>query len=196
MIAIVVALAATARADDKADQLPQPGDVQLGQHALGAAIGFAGGGRVTPGGLRVSGDYLLRLDEGWWLDASAGFTFGSSSAGCFRDRADAYVCAHGITDGFAVQAAATIRRLFAAQKQFRPFAFGGVGVGLVRFGGDALTGLLIPLHLGGGVRAQVTDTVAIVGQADLSAGVGVFGNGLGAQPLVGFAILAGTEFKL
>ena len=195
-LAIVAALATRAHADDKTDALPQPGDVALGQHGIGVNIGFAGGGRVTPGGLRVAGDYLYRIDEGWWLDASASFVFGSTAAGCFLDRMDQFVCAHGIADGDSFQVGAAIRRLFAPQQQFRPFAYGGLNLGIGWFGRDGATGFLLPLHAGGGVRAQVSDAIAIIGGADVSAGVGFFGHGLGTEPLFGFAIFAGTEFKL
>jgi hypothetical protein len=204
---IVVALAvlpAVAHADDAtppappppADTLGQRADAELGDQAIGAMVGLAIGGPVTPGGFRIGGHYLIRLDEGWWFDGGAVVTFGSGAAGCFRDRMNTYVCDHRFADGEGFELVAVVRRMFATQGQFRPFAYGGIGIGIARYNGDNVTGLALPLHGGGGVRAEIRESIAIVGQLDIAAGLDVLDRGLGAKALFGFAILAGTEFKL
>ena len=169
---------------------------EIGDQGIGAELGIAGGGRVTPGGLRVAGHYLYQLSDQDWFDGAAAFTFGGGSAACFRDRMDSLVCDHGFVDGRGVEISASVRRLFASQGSFRPFAKAGVGISFVQFSGDDLTGVAIPLHLGGGVRARVAPAVAIVAQGELQLGRGRFGNALGLQPQLGLAITAGAEFRL
>ncbi len=151
---------------------------------------------MTPGGLRIAGHYLYQLSERDWFDGVVSFTFGSGRGACFRDRQDAVVCSHGLADGTGVEVSATVRRLFAAQGAFRPFARVGVGVGLVRFSGDDVSGVTIPLHGGGGVRVAVAPSVAVVAEAELALGVGGFNRGLGAEPQLGLVVTAGAEFRL
>ncbi|HSS00641.1 MAG TPA: hypothetical protein VLM79_26460, partial [Kofleriaceae bacterium] len=128
----VAASAATAPADAHDDE--------IGDQAVAAELGLAGGGRVTPGGLRIVGHYLYQLSERDWFDGAATFTFGSGQPACFRDRMDSRICSHGIGDGVEVEVAASIRRVFAPQGAFRPFARVGLGVGLVQFGDDDVSG--------------------------------------------------------
>jgi hypothetical protein len=187
-------LAGGAAHADPVDSPPVADDV--GDQAIGADIGAAGGGRDTAGGARVAGHYLYQLSDTDWFDGTASFTFGGGSAACFRDRMNAFVCEHGIADGRSVEITAAVRRYFNAQGDFRPFARVGVGVGIANFGDDSVTGLAIPVHVGGGVRATVAENVAIVGQADLAFGFGVFNKSLGLEPQLGLAVTAGAEFKL
>jgi len=151
---------------------------------------------VTPGGLRIAGHYLYQLSDRDWFDGVASFTFGSGHAACFRDRQDALVCSHGLADGSGIEVSVSVRRLFAPQGAFRPFARAGVGVGLVRFAGDDVSGLTIPLHGGGGVRVAVSPSIAVVAEGELALGVGGFNRGLGGEPQLGFAVTAGAEFRL
>src|SRR5437868_6043898 len=72
---------------------------QIGDQGIGVQAGMTTGGRVTPGGLRVVGHYLYQLADRDWFDGGAVFTFGGSSAQCFRDRMNLLVCEHGIADG-------------------------------------------------------------------------------------------------
>jgi hypothetical protein len=109
---------------------------------------------------------------------------------------DGLVCEHGITDGASVEIAATVRRIFAAQGSFRPFARAGIGLSYVRFNADDVSGIGFPLHAGGGVRATVAESVAIVAQADLALGIAVLNRGLGVEPQLGFVVTAGAEFRL
>jgi hypothetical protein len=168
----------------------------LGDQALGGAIGLAAGGRVTAGGLRISGHYLYQLSDRDWFDGIASFTFGGGAAGCFRDRDDAVICDHGLASGGSIEIAAGVRRLFDAQGPFRPFARAAVGVALVRFSSDDLTGIAIPLHAGAGLRVSVAPSVAVVALADATLGLGLFGRGLGGEPQFGLAVTAGAEFPL
>jgi len=172
------------------------GDSELGDQGISAALGLASGGRVTPGGLRIAGHYLYQLSERDWFDGAASFTFGSGAAACFRDRSDAVVCNHGLADGSGVELSVSVRRLLAPQGAFRPFIALGVGLGVVRFSGDDVTGVTVPLHGGGGVRVQVAPSVAVVAEGLLELGLGRFGRGLGAEPQASLAVTAAAEFRL
>ena len=156
-----------------ADPTPTPttADV-IGDQSIGAELGVATGGRVTPGGFRLAGHYLYQLSEQDWFDGGAAFTFGSGGAACFRDRTGSLVCDHGLTDGDGVEISATVRRYFEPKGMFRPFARAGIGVGLARFGGDSVSGFIIPVHAGGGLRADVSEAIAIVAQVELAFGLG------------------------
>jgi len=166
------------------------------QQAIGAELGIAAGGRVTPGGLHISGHYVYQLSDQDFFDGIAAFTLGGGSAACFRDRENAFVCDHGLLQGGRVEVSANVRRYFGGRDQFWPFARAGLGLGIVRYTGDSVTGLAIPLHLGGGVRAVASDGIAIVVEGELAAGFGVFNHSLGLQPQLGVAITAGVEFRL
>ncbi|MGE5182048.1 MAG: hypothetical protein ACM31C_08295 [Acidobacteriota bacterium] len=197
VLALALVLAPrSARADEPAASTTTSAAEDVGEQAIGAELGVASGGRVTPGGLRIAGHYLYQLSDEDWFDGGASFTFGSGGAACFRDRMNTYLCDHGITDGSGVEISATVRRYFTAQGDFRPFARAGIGIGIVRFPDDGVTGLAIPVHLGGGVRASVADAIAVTAQAELEVGFGVFGKGLGLEPQLGLAIVAGAEFRL
>jgi opacity protein-like surface antigen len=204
LIAAVTVVIATASAHADADssvvgspdEPAEPEDDEIGDQAIGADVGIAGGSRVTPGGLRIAGHYLYQMSDQDWFDGSVAFTYGGGDAQCFRDRMDTFVCDHGFTDGASVEISASVRRVFAPRGQFRPFARAGIGVGLVRFSDDDVSGLAIPLHAGGGVRARVAPGIAVVAQADVQLGLGLFGSGLGAEPQFGMAVTAGAEFRL
>lgn len=189
-------LASTARADDIDSVSTMTAAEELGDQGIGAELGIAAGGRVTPGGLRVSGHYLYQLSHQDWFDGTASFTFGSEAAGCYQDQMATMVCEHGFTKGRGVEVAATVRRMFAAKGAFRPFARAGLGVSLVRFSGDDVSGVAFPVHVGGGLRARVAPEVAVVVQGELQVGLGLYGAGLGAEPQVGAAFTAGAEFRL
>lgn len=167
-----------------------------GDQAIGGALGLATGGRVTPGGVRITGHYLYQLSESDWFDGIASFTFGGGEAACFRDRMDTQVCSHDFNDGGAIELAGGVRRMFPARGELRPFVRAAVGLAMVRFKNDGVTGIAIPLHLGGGVRAKVAPGVAVVAQGELMAGLGAFDEGLGGEPQLGVALTAGAEFRL
>jgi hypothetical protein len=168
----------------------------LSDQAIGVEIGAATGGRVTAGGLRIEGHYLYQLSARDWFDGTADFTFGGNGAGCFRDRSNAFVCDHGLASGDAFEIEAAVRHFFVGDGVFWPFVRGGVGLRFVRFGDDSVTGVAIPLHLGGGVRVSITPAVAITVQGELELGIGDFSHTLGAEPQLGVAITAGVEFRL
>lgn len=172
----------------------------IGEHpsdqGIGAAIGVAAGGSFTPGGVRVTGHYLYQMSAQDWFDGVASFTYGGDTAGCYEDRAATTMCEHGLTAGSGVEIAATVRRMFAPQGAFQPFARLGIGVAIARFSSDDVSGIGFPVHAGGGVRARVAPTVSIVAQAELAVGVGAYSHDLGAEPLIGMAVTAGAEFDL
>jgi len=163
---------------------------------LGASLGIAGGGRTTPGGFRVEGHYLYQLAEQDWFDGTAAFTFGAGGAACFRDRMDYVICDHGFADGRGVEAIAAVRRYFTVQGKFRPYARLGVGFGIVRYSDDDVTGITIPAHMGGGVRANVSPQIAIVAAAEIVIGFARLGRGIGTEPQLGISVTAGAEFRL
>jgi hypothetical protein len=169
---------------------------EIGDQLLGGAIGLAAGGRSTAGGLRITGHYLYQLTSSDWFDGIASFTFGSGDPACFRDRADALVCDHGLADGGAIEVAAGVRRMFPPQGRFRPFVRAAVGIAVVRFSGDDVTGVALPLHAGAGLRATVADGVAVTALADATVGLGSFGRGLGGEPIFGLSVTAGAELRL
>jgi hypothetical protein len=193
ILGIVVALTGTARADEL--QLGSANE-ELGDQGIGAMLGAAMGGRATAGGVRVTGHYLYQLSEQDWFDGIASFTFGGDQAGCMRDRLDTVTCDHGLADGSSVELAAGVRRMFAGQGGFRPFARAAIGISYTRFPSDDVAGVGFPVHLGGGVRAKVADGVALVGLTELTVGFGRFGRGLETEPQLGLAITAGAEFRL
>lgn len=168
----------------------------VGDQAIEVDFGVAAGGRVTAGGLRLAGHYLYQLSDQDWFDGVASFTFGGGDPACFRDRLDAFVCEHGAADGKGFEIDASVRRIFAPQGRFRPFARAGVGIGYVSFSSDDVSGMVIPLHVGGGVRASVAEQIGVSIQGDLGIGLAELGHTLGAQPQIGLAIVAGVEFKL
>jgi hypothetical protein len=167
-----------------------------GQQELGAGLGVEAGGRLSPGGFHLLGNYLYQLSDQDWFDGGLSFTFGSGGAGCFRDRQDDFLCDHGITSGFAAEAFVGARRFFAGQGGFAPYARAAIGGRLISFGGDDVGGFAIPLQAGGGIRARVADGLAVVGGADLRLGIGWFDRDLGSEPHITLAIHLGVEFRL
>jgi len=193
LILSLLAVATPALADDT-DRVDTPDD--MGDQSIAAELGLASGGRVTPGGLRVAGHYYYQLSSTDWFDGTAAFTYGSGDAECFRDRMDTVICDHGVADGGGLELAAGVRRFFTAQGQFRPFLRAAAGLAIVRFPDDKVTGLALPLHAGGGLRARIADGIDVVGEGELSLGIGLFNRGLGVEPQLGLAVTAGAEFRL
>jgi opacity protein-like surface antigen len=173
-----------------------PDDDDIGDQAISAELGVAAGGRVTPGGLRIAGQFLYQLSDEDWFDGAASFTYGSGAAACFRDRTDAVICNHGLADGVGVEVSATIRHMLARQGSFHPYVRLGVGLGVVRFGNDDVSGFTIPAHGGGGIRVALAPSVAMIVEGDLVLGFGSFSRRIGSQPQLGLAIAAGVEFRL
>ncbi len=168
----------------------------MSDQAIGAELGVATGGRVTPGGVRVTGHYLYQLSDADWFDGTAAFTFGGGTAECFRDRTDTFICDHGLAQGDEVTIGASVRHFYRGHDNYWPFLRAGIGVGVVRFGSDDVTGLAIPLSGGGGVRVSVAPSVAITAQGELDLGFGLFSHSLGAQPQFGVVVTPGAEFRL
>jgi hypothetical protein len=168
----------------------------MSDQAIGVSVGAATGGRVTAGGLRLAGHFLYQLSDRDWFDGTADFTFGGSSAACFRDRTNAFVCDHGLADGGSVEVEAGVRHFLGGQGQFWPFLLGGIGIRGVDFSSESVTGLALALHAGGGLRASVSEGIAVTAQGELELGFGAFNHTLGIEPQLGVAITAGVEFRL
>ena len=196
LVALAIVLAAgVAHADDAAVATTMaPPD--LSDQAIGASVGAATGGRSTPGGLRISGHYLYQLTDQDWFDGIASFTFGGGDAECFRDRMDVFLCDHGLADGNSVEIGANVRRFLGGKGDFWPFLRAGVGIAIVRFGDDEVTGVALPFHAGGGMRVSVAPNVAIIAYGELELGFAGFNHDLGFEPQLGLSIAAGAEFKL
>lgn len=175
-------------------QHPAPPDLK--DQGIGASLGIATGGRVTPGGLRVAGHYLYQLADADWFDGTASFTFGGGDAACFRDRMNEFLCDHGLADGKGVEVSAAVRHFFPGKGTFWPFARAGIGVRIARFSDDEVTGLAFPLHAGAGLRVSISPQVALTALAELELGVGRFNQSLGWEPQLGATISAGAEFGL
>lgn len=188
--------AAEPAADTAAADRPAAAPPDMSDQGIAATLGAAVGGRTTAGGLRVAGHYLYQLADQDWFDGTAAFVFGSGEPDCFRDRMDDVICEHGLADGYAVELSANVRRFLGGNEQFWPFARAGIGVAVVRFADDGITGVAFPLHLGGGLRVSVSEGIALIGQAELDLGLAVFGSGPGLEPQLGLNVSAGAEFRL
>lgn len=185
---------AVAAAPPSTDDAPSTDDDPPPQ-GIGAAIGLATGGRSTAGGFRVRGHYTYQMSRADWFDGTASFTYGGGGAACFRDRANDTICDHGYLDGATAEIAAGVRRYFPAQGRLQPFARLSIGLAIVRFGDDDLTGLAVPVHVGAGVRARISSDLAVLVLSEGMFGVARFG-GLGAEPQAGISITAGAELRL
>lgn len=198
LVPLLVCLPAMAWAQDSVMEVDstqeQPGESDTQE--IGVQLGAAVGGPVTPGGITAEGRYLYRFSDLDWLETGVGFTFGSSSAECYRDRSGDFTCDHGVVDGFAGEASVGIRRYLQGQDKFRPFARAGLGVRVISFAADDVMGVAFPLYLGGGVRAHVANRVHVVADATVRGGVGIFGHDIGLAPALSLAITAGVEFTL
>jgi hypothetical protein len=198
IVAGVMVAPAIAVADDA---IPDPetrrvAPADMSDQGIAATLGVAGGGRTTAGGLRITGHYLYQLTDEDWFDGTIAFTFGSGAAACFRDRDDLVICDPGLTGGAAVAAGANVRRYLGGRGDFWPFVRLGVSAGLVRFRGDDVSGLAVPLHAGGGLRVTVSPGIAVIVEATLDLGFGLFNRTLGLEPQLGGAVTAGAEFRL
>jgi len=195
---IVLAALALAARPVRADVAAEPplASETPGEQGVGGQIGIAAGGRVTAGGMRVTGNYLYQLAEHDWFDGIASFTFGSGDPACFRDRSDTVICDHGLAEGGSIELAAGVRRMLSPRGDFVPFVRAAIGIAYVRFGDDDVSGIAVPLHLGAGLRTQVSSGFAITALAELTAGLGRFNRGLGGEPQLGLAVTAGAEFRL
>lgn len=194
-VALVALSASTASAQDIVDAPPAEVEVAHDRE-LGARLGLASGGRMTPGGLVVAGQYLYQMSNIDWFEGSVAFTFGGGGADCFRDRSDTYICRHGAISGFAGELSAGVRRFLKPQDVFTPYVRGLVGLRLVTYTDDEVRGLAIPLTAAVGVRARVSELISVGGDAALGLGLGFFNEGLGVQPQLGATFLVGVEFSL
>ncbi|HWN68752.1 MAG TPA: hypothetical protein VNM90_14040 [Haliangium sp.] len=167
-----------------------------GERELGARLGVAMGRRFTPGGVRVAGVMLYRLSQTDWFDGSMAFTFGRSRSTCFTDRDGAFACDYGVIDGTAIDLVAGIRHFLPGPEGFAPYVRAGVGVRLLSFGGDDVRGLAIPASAGVGVRARVSDLVAVGGDVGAEAGIAWLDHGLGSQSQLGIVLHALVELWL
>ncbi len=159
-------------------------------------LGGSAGKRVTPGGLLAGADFLYRLSAVDWFEGSAQFVLGDRAAGCFADRSFDTVCQHDFFSGFSSTVFLGFRRYFLANNVFAPFFRAQLGIRFVRFDVDDVKGVAIPLAIGAGVRARLTEVLAMEFAAAISGGPGWFNQGLGTEPQLGASITAGVVFRL
>jgi hypothetical protein len=171
------------------------GDQDLGVR-FGGQLGI--GGPVAPGGLRVGGEYLLRMTERSWAIGAVGFTYGAGGPDCYRGRDPdrSLVCATGVASGFSGRLGVG-GRFFPAGRDDATSAFleGGLAIDVNALPQDSVVGVGPAVWIGFGLRIVAAERVALVGTAHASADVlayeriGVQG---GAQIVVDF----GVEFGL
>ena len=91
-----------------------------------------------------------------------------------------------------------MRRFFGGKGEFWPFARAGVGVAIVRFADDDVTGLAVPLHARRRLaRLGRADSVAIIAQAELELGFGwLQSRARASSRSSALSVTAGAEFRL
>ena len=198
VIALALALAgpAFAQAEESVEEetTAEPsGDIALGGR-LGMQLGVGG---LTPGGLRVGGAYLHRLDEEWWFDGEMTFSFGGGGMECDLAAAGGAECDHGLLDGAGLQFVAGVRWLLPAYAGgFQPYLRGGAGAGYANFGDDEVSGFALMGQLAGGGKFQVAERVSVGAEAALFLGPGWFSDDLGTVGYGGLVVQAAMEFLL
>ena len=186
---------APAPASAAGDPAPAADAVPAGERELGARLGVAMGRRFTPGGVRVAGVMLYRLSQSDWFDGSMAFTVGRSRSTCFTDRDGVFACDYGVIDGTAIDLMAGVRRFLPGPERFAPYVRAGVGARVLSFGDD-VRGFGIPVSAGVGVRARVSDLVAVGGDVGVEAGIAWLDHGLGSQSQLGVVMQGLVELWL
>ena len=163
---------------------------------LGAQVGAVTGGTTTPGGVGVAGHYSYRLSSKDWIVVGADFVFGRQQSACGMAVDSGLDCDHGLASGFAAGLDVGVRRYLASQGSFVPYVQGGFAVHVARFRADELTGLAIPVVVGGGIRASASDVVGIFAGAQLRVGPSWYNRGLGSRAYASMLVAAGVEFAV
>jgi len=189
--ALVLCLAAAAA---HADPQPLIADQELGAR-LGLDLRLAG---VAPGGARIGGAWLLRMNEIIWFDGEASFTYGGGGPRCFLDRDRDRVCSPGVVSGAGFRLLAGAR-WFAPPRlpsRFVPYLRGGLGAEVLSYAADDVSGLALGGWAGAGGRYRVADTVAVGGDAMIWAGPTVGAQGIGGAGVLGLAVQIGVDLAL
>lgn len=171
-------------------------DADDGHIEIGGGLGVVTGGGSSAGGLNMGGNLLYRLDQIDWFEGNLSVTLGGSNPACFTDRQGDKVCTHGPVDGRMGEITAGIRRYLLPKEHFMPYVKLQVGVRFISFPDDGVNGIAIPIHLGAGVRARVTETISVGGGATLSLGAGWLNQQLGLEPQASLSVGLGVEFRL
>lgn len=187
---------ATTAAVDATEAVDEPVAKQEIGPRLGVQVGVGG---VAPGGVRAGGVFLYRLDETTWFEGEAAFSFGGGGASCWYDRSEnlTLVCDHGAFDGFGMSFGGGVRVFLDRQPSgFHPFVRGGLSLGFVRFGDDAVSGVPLTISGGAGLRLRVADRVAVLGEAMALLSPGLYNRDLGLQFSGGLVVQFGVELAL
>lgn len=190
---LVVLLGAMAWPAKAMAQNSAPSVTQELSAALGLEMGVGG---TTPGGLRLAGAHLYRLAESDWLHSEIAVTYGNPGSDCITETDGTFECEHGLLDGVAVQLGSGIRRYFESEGQLVPFARAGLALRLVSFPSDDVSGVGAVVVVGGGVRAEVADGVAVIGSAAIQGGAAILSRDLGGEPQLSLVVQGGAEFSL
>ena len=197
MIVLALAVARAANADPE---------------RVAVAMGLAGGGGWTPGGVRVDGSYLLALDARDGLDVGVGLTIGGDRAACAPVSTGGYTCSHGLVQGQSLAFRAGYRRFFGRSAGIEPFLRVGAAIAVIRFPDDVVTtmtestampmpttglyGVAIAARAGVGVRVPYSPSLAFTFAVELEAGLGVFAGNADGKRILGGAMTAGLEVRL
>ena len=195
VVAVLAFVPAAAQADEPAAAEAPMGKQEIGLR-LGAQVGLSS---LTPGGVRLGGVYLYRMDETTWFDGEASTAFGAGGSGCFYDRSEnlTLVCHHGGFDGFGMSLAAGVRYVLTEQASgFLPYLRAGAGLSYAGFSDDSVSGVGLFGYGGAGGRFRVAPGVAIGGEALLLLGAGLYNSDLGGRLLAGLVVQFGVEFTL
>jgi hypothetical protein len=163
---------------------------------LGAQIGLTS---LTPGGFRLGGVYLYRMDESTWFDGEAATSFGSGDSGCYYDRSESLtlVCHHGGIDGFSMSLAGGLRFLLPQRASgLLPYVRTGLGLSYAGFSADGVSGVAFFGYGGAGGRFRVAPNIAVGAEALLLLGGGRYDSGLGGRFFSGLVVQFGVEFVL
>jgi hypothetical protein len=163
---------------------------------VSAAVGLEVGGRLSPGGLKLSGSHFYQLTDSDWLRSSLSYTFGGDQTGCAMDEFGETNCNRDYLAGTAVAGSAGLRRFFKPMWDFLPYAELGVAAKFVSFSGDGVRGFALPATLAGGARKTVAEGVAVSFGLGVEAGFGYFNRDLGWEPQVTVGLSGGVDFDI
>ncbi len=188
---LFLSVAATAAADEP----PRVADQELGAR-VGMSLNLGG---VGPGGFYVAGSWLYRLTDALWFDGRAGFSIGGGGANCVIAPAGSNAPSHcdsAAVSGFGAELLAGVRWFVPTSGLLQPWLGGGIGGLYANFSGDNLGGVGLAFWAAGGVRARVSDTIALGGEAFFEAGPIRYESPIRDQNFANLHIIFGIDFAL
>ncbi len=204
---VTFAGAATARAQDAAEAGAGAGagadegdEAPVAKQEIGARLGAQIGlSSLTPGGFRLGGVFLYRLDETTWFDGEAAVSFGADPRTCFYTRAEELTleCDHSGFDGFGMTVGGGLRFFLERRASgFHPYVRTGLGLSFASFSADGVGGAALFGWGGAGGRFRIAPRVAIGAEALLLLGPGLYDSELGVQLFGALVVQFGIEIAL